>query len=265
MNINNIATQLLFTTAPILIEQSDGKTKTGTCFFYNVQHSTNADLQIPLLITNRHVIEDGKRGIVQMFKMGPDGLPKSKDKLNIEFDSQFLSAAFVDKTMDLAAFPIAPLINLASTSGTPLFFRATDKSILPTQNIIDEFSAIEEIIFIGYPSGIIDTISGFPIIRKGVTATPIWSDFQGTKQYLIDAGVFPGSSGSPVFIYNQGSYASGNNLILGTRVILAGVISETMLRMEESGRVFLGLGKVVNTNALSTFIDFIQSKIHSET
>jgi hypothetical protein len=260
MNTDSLATQLLFTTAPVLVEQTDGKRKSGTCFFFNAEHPSNPNFHITLLITNYHVIKDGKRGIVQMFKMGEDNLPKTKDKLNIEFDSQFLSSVFIDEALDLAAFPIAPLLNLASNSGSPIFFRATDKSVLPTTEIVDDLSAIEEIIFIGYPSGIVDSVTGFPIIRKGITATPIWSDFQGRKQYLIDAGVFPGSSGSPVFIYNQGTYSSGSDVILGTRVFLVGIISETMLRKEESGRVFLGLGRVINTSAFSSFIESIQAR-----
>lgn len=261
MNIEELATQLLFTTAPILIEQNDNKTSAGTCFFYNAQHVSNPNLQVPLLITNYHVIKNGKRGIVQMFKIDNNGKPKLNDRLKIEFDTSFLLSAFINEPLDLAAFPIAPLIDLASTKGSPVFFRAIDRHILPSSETINGLSAIEEVIFIGYPSGIVDSVSGLPIVRKGITATPVWGDFQGEKRYLIDAGVYPGSSGSPVFIYNQGGYSSGGGFVVGTRIYFIGVISQTMLRKDEDGRAFLGLGKVIKINAFETFIAYIQDKI----
>lgn len=261
MNLEDIGTQLLFTTAPIMIEQADKKTTTGTCFFYNASHPSDEKLQIPLLVTNHHVIKNGNRGILQMFRMETDGQPKTQDRLNIEFDINFLSNAFTDEKADLAAFPIAPLLELASKSGNPVFFRAIDKSIIPSPEVIKNLSAMEDVIFIGYPSGIVDQVSGLPIIRKGITATPIWGKFQGDKQYLIDAGVYPGSSGSPVFMYNHGGFSSGGNFVVGTRVFFLGVISQTMLRKDEDGRAFLGLGKVINTDSFSAFIAGLQEKV----
>jgi hypothetical protein len=48
--------------------------------------------------------------------------------------------------------------------------------------------------------------------------------------FLIDCSIFPGSSGSPVFLFNQGSYASRQGgLSLGTRVMLLGVVAAVAL------------------------------------
>jgi len=50
------------------------------------------------------------------------------------------------------------------------------------------------------------------------------------QQFLIDAACFPGSSGSPVFIFNQGSYSdanfggNGGGIILGTRLMMIGIL-----------------------------------------
>jgi hypothetical protein len=42
---------------------------------------------------------------------------------------------------------------------------------------------------------------------------------------LIDAAIYPGSSGSPVFIYNQGTWLNRTNAVsLGTRLLLVGVV-----------------------------------------
>lgn len=261
MNINQLSTQLLFTTVPLLIEGKDTKRRLGTGFFFNAQHPQNTNLTIPLLVTNYHVIKDANRGICQIAKADSDGMPVTKDKLKIEFDSKILSTAFIDKTLDIAAVPIAHLFRFAESQGHRLFFRAVDQSLIPDSKVIDELSAIEEITFIGYPGGIVDTTSGLPIVRQGITATPIWSDFQDQPKFLIDAGVFPGSSGSPVFVYNQGSYTKDNAIVIGSRVLFVGLITETMLHQEESGKAFLGLGKVVNATAFKGFIDNVVANV----
>jgi hypothetical protein len=61
--------------------------------------------------------------------------------------------------------------------------------------------------FIGYPNGIWDSKNLLPVVMRGTTASPIEVDFEGTPRFLIDASVFGGSSGSPVFILNQGTYS----------------------------------------------------------
>lgn len=76
--------------------------------------------------------------------------------------------------------------------------------MIPSKEQIDRLSANENITFTGYPGGLYDEKNKISIIRQGITATPIWNNFKGEEVFLVDAGVFPGSGGSPVFIYNQG-------------------------------------------------------------
>lgn len=55
--------------------------------------------------------------------------------------------------------------------------------------------------------------------------------FGGLPVYLVDGSVFGGSSGSPVFLFNQGSYPDGKGgLVIGTRIQLVGVMAATMVR-----------------------------------
>jgi len=89
-----------------------------------------------------------------------------------------------------------------------------------------------------------------PIIRQGITATPIWNQFNGENVFLIDAGVFPGSSGSPVFIYNHGSYPTKDGIAIGNRLLFIGVISETMIRNEADAKSYLDLGKVIGSKVM---------------
>jgi len=57
---------------------------------------------------------------------------------------------------------------------------------------LGELSAIEDIIMIGYPDGIWDSINNQPIIRRGITATQPKNNFNGKQEFLIDAACFPG-------------------------------------------------------------------------
>ena len=103
-----------------------------------------------------------------------------------------------------------------------------------------------------------------PIIRRGITASPVWNDFDNTPSFLVDAGVFPGSSGSPVFILNQGSYATKDGISLGNRLLFLGVITESMLRIEGNEKAYLGLGKVIKSSALRSFVESVVSRMQHQ-
>ena len=79
---------------------------------------------------------------------------------------------------------------------------------------------------VGYPNGLWDAVNNMPIFRKGSTATHPNFDYNGKKEFLIDIAAFPGSSGSPVMIFNQGGYQDkkGNVFMGKDRVILLGVL-----------------------------------------
>ena len=51
---------------------------------------------------------------------------------------------------------------------------------------------------IGYPRGFYDQLHLFPIVKSGIVASRWGVPFQGKPYFLIDAKLFPGSSGSIV-------------------------------------------------------------------
>jgi hypothetical protein len=90
---------------------------------------------------------------------------------------------------------------------------------------------LEEVTFIGYPNGWADEAHHTPIVRRGITATPMSLNFSAKPVYLVDGSVFGGSSGSPVFLFNEGSYPNGaGGIVLGTRLQLVGIMAATMVR-----------------------------------
>lgn len=60
---------------------------------------------------------------------------------------------------------------------------------------------------IGYPNGLWDSVNNMPIVRRGTMATNISLNHNDKREFVIDAACFPGSSGSPVVLFNKGGYA----------------------------------------------------------
>ena len=84
---------------------------------------------------------------------------------------------------------------------------ASQEYILPTtlspddfvaNNEIDNVEAATDIIVVGYPRGFYDKVNLFPIVKSGIVASRWGAGFDGQPYFLIDAKLFPGSSGSVV-------------------------------------------------------------------
>lgn len=80
---------------------------------------------------------------------------------------------------------------------------------------------------IGYPNGIWDSHNNMPIVRRGITATNVNHNYQGEPIFVIDCACFPGSSGSPIVLYDEGHFSSdekGLSINTGPRLMLLGVL-----------------------------------------
>ena len=53
-------------------------------------------------------------------------------------------------------------------------------------------------------------------------------DYNGESKFLIDCSIFPGSSGSPVFLYNFPAYIEDGKVSFGERYALLGVVSSVL-------------------------------------
>ena len=72
MNLNDISTQLLFTTVPIWTEDSEGKKSSATAFIYNLPIPGKPDQSVPLLVTNHHVVAGARRGLIELIERDGD-------------------------------------------------------------------------------------------------------------------------------------------------------------------------------------------------
>jgi hypothetical protein len=259
MNLNDISTQLLFTTVPIWVQKVGGGTTTGTGFMYNVPVAGDPARSIPLLVTNAHVVADAVGGVIELVERSGDR-PLPQKHIRARLDTATLLSS-IHTEIDIALIPLGPLLNQLDATQRPIFFRSIGPDVIPDSDTVADLSAMEEIVFVGYPSGLRDAHNSTPLIRRGITASPVWNDFENKPAFIIDAGVYPGSSGSPVFILNQGSYANKSGITIGTRFLFLGVLAETLMRPEPGGSAYLGLGRVVKSSAVKVAIDRFSSGI----
>ncbi len=221
----SMAEQLMYTTVRIECEYQNGNKGSGTGFFFSFNAGKSAS--VPLIITNKHVVNNVSKVFLVLSKADNEGNPINKDHFRFEFqDFNKLVVSHPDANVDLCAFQIAPLLNILEKNNQRLFFRSLEKQFIPTQSKLEEIDAIENILMIGYPNGIWDSVNNFPILRSGSTATHPCIDYNGKKEFLIDIACFPGSSGSPVLIYNNSGYTTKQrSTVLGSpRIIFMGVL-----------------------------------------
>lgn len=224
---NSLSTleQLCFSTTRIVTEDSAGGIYTGTGFFFSFQIEGKT---IPLVVTNKHVVKGMVKGVFKMTEADASGNPIYDKHLSVEITNSFEQQWIMhpEDSVDLCAMPIAQIHNVAQQGGVSLFYRTFDSTLIPTSEVLEQIDVVEDIFMIGYPNGLWDNINNMPIVRTGTTATNYILDYVGKKEFLIDAACYPGSSGSPVFIYNNSGYKnkSGSLIIGGTRLLFLGIL-----------------------------------------
>ncbi|WP_212933817.1 hypothetical protein [Robertmurraya siralis] len=117
-----------------------------------------------------------------------------------------------------------PVLDRANSLGFDIFNYHINVTDLPSEDDLKKLKAIEDIIMVGYPNGLWDEHNNLPIFRKGITETHPNIDYDGKVQFLIDCACFPGSSGSPVVILNEGLFSSREAVIAGDRLIFLSIL-----------------------------------------
>lgn len=239
---------LIHTTIRIEADLGNGMQSTGTGFFYTF--FDDEKFQVPCIITNKHVV-NGAKCLKLRFSLSENG-KLTNEQCTFELnDLEKIIINHPDNSIDLCIILIANLISFFKDKKESLYYTTlTNKDIPDEKYIQDKVSNIEDITVIGYPDGIWDFANNLPIVRKGITATSLKYDFENTPKFLIDSAIYGGSSGSPVFIYNQGAYSIKNTLYAGGRVKLIGIVY-AVAQHKVNGEIKIVLAPAINTKPIA--------------
>jgi Trypsin-like peptidase domain len=221
------ADQLSFSTLRIEAFGSNGSASIGTGFFMVLNE--HGIYGATVVITNRHIVE-GAHSIKTTLNCRIPGAqaPQVATRKEVVLSHAHERCLFhPDPDIDLAAFPIADVIDDIREHGDEPYFRAFSVSELAGQAKLDTLPAVTEVAIIGYPTELWDTQNSLPVKHRGITATPPYERFNEKSQFVIDGAWLPGSSGSPVVMFDAAPYSDKFNAILINRPsgILLGVLS----------------------------------------
>ena len=274
MKFQSPAENLFLTTTRI---ETTGKNTsgiaTGFCFQYNIDKK---GIGVRFFVTNKHVIENKHIITLHTPIANPDGTPD----LTKRFTVQSLEKQWIKhESLDLALIPASGTFNEMEKLGKPLAQKTFNNSHIPSKSQWEDFDAIEDIMFIGYPNGIWDSENMLPVLRTGTTASPVNHDWGNHPRFLIDAGVYPGSSGSPVFLYNRGNYVDKRgNTIISSRFFLLGILEKGFI-LKEYGEIeeiniptsfnvkykdMMNLGTVLKSSVIQDFAQKIVDSLEIE-
>lgn len=240
-----------FLTARISVERPNIVGESiGTGFFYLAPLKDNSNRSIILLISNKHVFVD-ETGILtislnEKTEQGEPDYGKVQRFVQNNFSDIFFQHPNND--VDLAC------INASGITDTNAFYRYLNHAFLEPIDY-KKIAPGSNVIFVGYPENRYDVVHNLPLVRKGSIASIPSVDFNGKGHIVIDAQVFQGSSGSPVFV----SYDD--------RYYLMGVVTETMIRHSQLQTLtaniqqlgveqILGLGIIIKQKHVQELIDY---------
>jgi hypothetical protein len=203
-------------TTPVVASTTAGQNQ-ATGFYY--QHLAPADpkkkspqwraVKNEWLVTNRHVVlpkVGGKETMPTEFKFDLrkiDGNKLRWDPITLTKEEIFKRARFhKDSEVDIAVVDVHDLLikkrkQVAKDFHPLLGEIGVSPEDFAGQNNIN-VQASDDVIVIGYPRGFYDQVNLYPIIKSGIIASHWGANFNGKPCFLIDAKLFPGSSGSIV-------------------------------------------------------------------
>lgn len=197
-----IADMLVYSTVRIVCSNSN-ETAYGTGFF--MLYEDAPDTKCLMLVTNRHVVSGYSTAIIKM--VSDDGMGNPLDDVHLSITLPELQKNCIyhpEPNVDICFININTQLEDLIKQGKTPYFKCIGKEMILRPEDFDSLTAIEDIIMIGYPNGIMDDFNCKPVVRKGITATNLKFDYNGKPLFLIDAACFPGSSGSPVFLRKTG-------------------------------------------------------------
>jgi hypothetical protein len=215
--------QLMKSVVRIEAKLNNGSVATGSGFAYRFAEKEGG-LHVPAIVTNKHVVDGAVSVSLPISVADNTGTPTGKFEV-ITYGIPNNVIYHPDPEVDLCAILAAPIHQYFKQKNLQPALVHLSKEIAATDSTFSDLLPLEEVTMIGYPNGIWDSENNGSIARRGIIATIPENDYLGKKQFVVDMACFPGSSGSPVYLANFGSYADRNgNINMGTRIKLLGVL-----------------------------------------
>ena len=192
--------------------QAVGRASQGTGFFYNSLGPKTGDgaqwrtVEEIWVATNRHVLLPHVGGtevapdkvVLYLRRVDTRGTLAWSELVLAGDELKHRARFHPSKTVDVALVDIKDHFTAAIKAGhelaAPYFLGAEQQA--GQNNITAEVG--DDVLVAGYPRGFYDDVNLFPIVKSGVIASRWGAHFRGEPCFLIDAKLFPGSSGSVV-------------------------------------------------------------------
>jgi len=246
---------------------------TGFLVFREVSESKDCIF----LVTNKHVLP--LEGSLQSINIRVNTMNQDESKVEkidicvVGENGKYLPIIkfHPNEKYDITAIDITDYITQFAIKATWIPYSLfVTKEKLKTENI----SVGDEVFFLGYPDAIYDPRNVFPIVRIGIISTVpsegyIFKDILRKKYnlpekidgFLMDANVFPGSSGSIVILKPQAATVGpkGGTIIGGLKKTpyLLGIISGSIPIYDTAldSKQRMGLGIVYSADAIKETIE----------
>jgi V8-like Glu-specific endopeptidase len=271
-NPQSLSEQILFSVVCIKAQNKNGHQSVGTGFLFI--HTIN-DKKIRLVVTNKHVLDDCDQVKITFHKATDSQLPSGEFQ-TVEI-SNLAQKIFSHPDVDLCAIDYSPIESQLREINVNIFAIFNDLTVLPSDHELSSLRAFEEITMVGYPIGLSDEKNNLPLLRRGSTASHPAMDFNHEPVFVVDLACFPGSSGSPVFLLNEGLYSEKSGTAkAGSRLKLLGVLfagpvttlegdvetQKVPLRTKMTAKVssMIHLGFVIKSRKLVELINMLPTK-----
>jgi hypothetical protein len=217
---SSLSAELLQTTTRIRGIGSDGTQNVGSGFFFIFQRDAG---NIPLLITNKHVVKDTTKGTITL-TLDDNGNKRIEEITLAGFLWDWIEHP--NDSVDLCCMPIAGIMYELKSQGKTCMMKSFEPCHIPSRDVLARMTVSETLLVIGYPIGLWDEVNNLPIVRRGLAATRPEIDYNGLPIFLVDAAIHPGSSGSPILALSEGLIVDGANVTLGgNRLMFLGIMS----------------------------------------
>ena len=220
MNMNDISTQLLYSCVPIHTEGA----RTGIGCICSVKLSQKQAR--PFLIAPANIFK-AKSYIIM--HAAEHEMP-SRNNVEVGIDKDKALKYQVEGYACVCIPLLGTIENLRVHSNITVYYRSINEAMFLDEAKLNELPALSRVVALSFSDMLIDDYNYLPIMHSGNICTPVCNNYKGEPCFLVEMASDCALDGSPVFIYDNGTFLEGDNLIMGDRVIMLGLIEKRMER-----------------------------------